>query len=88
MPLLAADIATAGTINVGVKNPPPGGGLSVTTQPLAVQAETTDPTVTIGGADAAWHNDPVPLTFSGSDSQVRRPGRAVPLPAGGALLDH
>jgi hypothetical protein len=69
VPLLAADIATAGTINVGVKNPPPGGGLSVTTQPLAVVAETTDPTVSIAGADAAWHNSPVLLTFGGSDSQ-------------------
>jgi hypothetical protein len=69
VPLLAADIATAGTIDVGVKNPPPGGGTSATTQPLAVQADTTDPTVSIAGADSGWHNTPVPLTFTGSDSQ-------------------
>ena len=69
VPLLAADIASPGLIAVGVQNPAPGGAVSAATQPLAVVAETTDPVVTIAGADAAWHNTPVPLAFSGSDSQ-------------------
>jgi hypothetical protein len=69
VPLLAADLATPGIISVGVKNPAPGGGLSPTTQPLAVVPETTDPTVTISGADSAWHNSPVTLAFSADDRQ-------------------
>ena len=69
LPLLAADIAGPGTINVGVKNPAPGGGLSAATKPLAVLPETSDPAVSIGGADAAWHNAPVALTFSATDGQ-------------------
>jgi hypothetical protein len=70
LPLAAADIATAGTITVGVKNPPfPPGTPSAATAPLAVQAETSVPVVSIGGADTAWHNAPVPLTFSATDSQ-------------------
>jgi hypothetical protein len=32
-------------------------------------AETTDPTVTIGGADSAWHKTPVALTFTALDGQ-------------------
>ena len=68
--LTAADIATAGTITVGVKNPPfPPGTPSAATTPLTVQAETSTPVVTISGADTAWHNAPVPLTFSATDSQ-------------------
>jgi len=69
VPLLAADIASPGTISVGVKNPAPGGGTSATTQPLAVVAETSDPIIGITGADSAWHNSPVTLAFAGSDSQ-------------------
>ena len=69
VPLLAADVAAPGTINVGVKNPAPGGGLSAATKPLAVLPETSDPAVSIGGADAAWHNAPVALTFSATDGQ-------------------
>jgi hypothetical protein len=68
-PLLAADIASPGTIMVSVTNPPAPGVPSANALPLAVQAETTDPTVTIGGADSGWHNTAVPLTFAGSDSQ-------------------
>jgi hypothetical protein len=67
VPLAAADIATPGTIAVGVKNP--DGGLAPATRPLAVVAETTTPSVTIAGADGAWHNSPVTLTFTASDSQ-------------------
>jgi hypothetical protein len=69
VPLLAADIVSPGTTAVGVKNPAPGGGLSATTKPLAVVPETTVPTVTIAGADTAWHNAPVSLSFAASDGQ-------------------
>jgi hypothetical protein len=70
VPLVAADMAGAGTLTVSVKNPPfPPGTPSVGGLPLAVQAETTDPTVTISGADSAWHNAPVALTFGAADSQ-------------------
>jgi hypothetical protein len=69
VPLRLADIASPGTIMVGVKNPAPGGGTSATTQPLAVVPENTTPAVTIGGADSGWHNAPVALTFSASDLQ-------------------
>jgi hypothetical protein len=70
VPLAAADIATAGTLTVSVKNPPfPPGYPSAGAVPLTVQAETTTPTVYISGADTGWHNAPVALTFSASDSQ-------------------
>ena len=65
--LLPADLASVGTIQVSVKNPP--AVASPSTLPLAVGNETTDPTVTITGADGSWHNSPVTLTFVGSDSQ-------------------
>jgi hypothetical protein len=67
VPLAAADIAVPGTIAVGVKNP--DGGLAPATKPLAVVAETTTPSVTISGADTAWHNSPVTLTFAATDTQ-------------------
>lgn len=70
VPLAAADIATAGTINVSVKNPPfPPGIASAATLPLTVAAETTVPQVSIAGADGGWHNSPVPLTFAATDGQ-------------------
>ena len=70
VPLAAADIATAGTVQVSVKNPPfPPGAPSATTLPLTVAAETTTPQVTIAGADSSWHNSPVLLSFAASDSQ-------------------
>jgi hypothetical protein len=70
VPLLAADISTPTTLTVSVKNPPfPPGVSSAGALLLPVVAETTDPTVTIGGADTAWHNAPVALTFSATDSQ-------------------
>jgi hypothetical protein len=65
--LLPADLASTGTIQVSVKNPPAVASPSTLT--LAVSTETTDPTVTIGGADSGWHNSPVALTFTGADSQ-------------------
>ena len=70
VPLAAADISTPTTLTVSVKNPPfPPGVSSAGALLLPVVAETTDPAVTIGGADAAWHNAPVALTFSATDSQ-------------------
>ena len=70
VPLAAADLATAGTIAVTVKNPPfPSGSPSATSLPLTVQTETTGPQVSIGGADSLWHNAPVQLSFSATDSQ-------------------
>ena len=70
VPLAAADISTPTTLTVSVKNPPfPPGVSSAGALLLPVVAETTDPAVTIGGADAAWHNAPVALTFSATDGQ-------------------
>jgi hypothetical protein len=70
VPLTAADLAIAGTIAVTVKNPPfPSGSPSATSLPLTVQTETTGPQVSIGGADSLWHNAPVQLSFSATDSQ-------------------
>ncbi len=70
VPLAAADIATPGTINVSVKNPPfPPGYSSAAAIPLAVQAETTVPQVSIAGADASWHNASVVLSFAATDAQ-------------------
>lgn len=71
LPLAATDIATAGTVNVGVANPPfRGGAASATTVPLSVQAETSTPAVTISGAEpGGWYNIAVALTFAASDSQ-------------------
>ena len=70
VPLMAADISTPTTLTVSVKNPPfPPGTSSAGALLLPVVAETTDPVVTIGGADSAWHKTPVALTFSATDSQ-------------------
>ena len=70
VPLMAADISTPTTLTVSVKNPPfPPGVSSALALLLPVVAETTDPVVTIGGADSAWHKTPVALTFSATDSQ-------------------
>jgi len=70
VPLLATDISTPTTLTVSVKNPPlPPGTSSLGALLLPVAAETTDPTVTISGADTAWHNSPVALTFSATDGQ-------------------
>ena len=70
VPLVAADISTPTTLTVSVKNPPfPPGTPSAGALPLPVVAETTDPLVTISGADVAWHNAPVALSFSATDSQ-------------------
>ena len=69
-PLVAADISTPTTLTVSVKNPPfPPGEPSALALLLPVVAETTDPTVTINGADSGWHNTAVPLTFGAIDSQ-------------------
>ncbi len=68
VPLSAADLANAGTVAVGVKNPP--SSLSAATVPFAIQAETTTPAVTIAGAtDGGWYNAAVPLTFTATDAQ-------------------
>ncbi len=70
VPLMAADISTPTTLTVSVKNPPfPPGVSSAGALLLPVVAETTDPLVTIGGADSAWHKTPVALTFSATDSE-------------------
>ena len=69
VPLTTADMATAGTVYVAVKNPAWTGGGSSMGLPLLVQGEATDPLVTITGADSGWHNAPVPLSFAASDSQ-------------------
>jgi hypothetical protein len=65
--LETADIAAPGIIAVGVKNPLPSGTVSATTLPLLVVPETSHPGVTISGADSAWHNAAVPLSFMGTD---------------------
>ena len=69
VPLTPADVAASGTIDVGVRNPAPSGSESATTVPLVVMPETSDPTVSIEGADSDWHNVPVPLAFTATDGQ-------------------
>jgi hypothetical protein len=70
LPLLPGDIASAGTIKVGVMNPPfPPGTPSAATVPLEVRPETTDPSVIVDGAGSGWHNAPVRLTFLANDLQ-------------------
>ena len=66
--LTAADIANPGTLNIAVNNPAPGGGTSAAL-PFTVLANTTAPVTTISGADTAWHNTPVVLTVTATDSQ-------------------
>ena len=68
LPLTIADMATSRTVQVGAKNPGQSSGLSGLAQ-LHVLPETTDPVVTIEGADSSWHNTPVTLTFSAHDGQ-------------------
>jgi hypothetical protein len=65
--LTSADISYAQSITVSVQNP--GGSASMSNATLTVAAETTTPTVTISGADSAWHNQPVSLSIVASDSQ-------------------
>ena len=71
VPLLAADMALpAASIAVSVANPPfPPGTQSLGSRPLTLQPETTVPIVYVAGADDAWHNTPVTLTFTASDAQ-------------------
>ena len=66
--LTAADVALAGTVTVSVTNPDPGGGTSAAL-PFSVIAETSIPVTTMTGADALWHNTPVNLTVTATDSQ-------------------
>jgi len=71
VPLTPADMALpVASLTISVKNPPfPPGTSSAGALPLALQQESTTPTVTIAGADSAWHNTPVQLTFTAADSQ-------------------
>ncbi len=70
VPLTPADMALpVASLMVSVKNPPfPPGTSSAGGLPLALQPETTNPTVTISGADSGWHNAPVVLTFAATDA--------------------
>lgn len=69
-PLTPADMALVGTLAVTVRNPPfPPGIASAGAVALPVRPDTTDPTVTVGGADDTWHRRPVPLTFTATDAQ-------------------
>jgi hypothetical protein len=69
-PLTPADMAAVGTIAVTVRNPPfPPGIAGVGSVALPVRADTTEPTVTVGGADDQWHRKPVTLTFTATDPQ-------------------
>lgn len=69
--LTPAEMALPGpSLMISVKNPPfPPGTSSAGGLPLALQPETTTPSVTIGGADGAWHKNPVPLTFTATDAE-------------------
>ena len=68
VPLTAADTAVATTVPITVINPVPGGGTSPAVS-LTVSAETVAPVTVISGADANWHNAPVVLTVTATDSQ-------------------
>ena len=68
--LAPADMATVGTVAVTVRNPPfPPGIASTGSVALPVRADSTEPTVTVAGADDAWHRRPVKITFTATDTQ-------------------
>ena len=70
VPIPVSAMAKAGSLKVGVENPPfPPGIAAADYFPLVVAQETTDPVVTIEGADSGWHNSPVPLTISATDDE-------------------
>ena len=73
VPLLASDFAVAGSIPVSVINPatgtPAAGGGASTVINVPSVAETTLPTTSLSGADTKWHNTPVNLTVTATDSQ-------------------
>lgn len=70
VPIPVSAMAKAGSLKVGVENPPfPPGTAAAGLFPLVVAKETTDPVVTIDGADPGWHNSPVPLTIGATDDQ-------------------
>lgn len=69
-PLTPGDMGAVGTLAVTVKNPPlPPGVAGAGSVELPVRADTTEPAVTIAGADDQWHRKPVPLTFTATDAQ-------------------
>jgi 6-phosphogluconolactonase (cycloisomerase 2 family) len=70
--LLASDLAHGGTLNIGVSNPPPGGGLSPAVQITVEEDSLISPgsnTATITAGDPAS----IPLTFSSSTGTVSNP---------------
>jgi hypothetical protein len=67
VPLSAADIAGAGTLNFSVRNST--SGTPTGAQVFTISAESTTPVTTISGADTEWHSNPVTLTITATDSQ-------------------
>jgi hypothetical protein len=66
MQLTANDIAAPGTLNISVRN---GSGQQPTnTVGFTLAADTAAPVTTISGADTNWHNQPVALTVSATDT--------------------
>jgi len=63
--LTAADISAAGALNFSVLNP---SGAPTAAMPLTLNADTTAPVTTITGADTAWHNQPVTLAVTVTDT--------------------
>lgn len=70
VPIPVSAMARPGELLVGAENPPfPPGTAAAGSLPVAVVRETTDPVVSIDGADAGWHNAPVPLTIRATDDE-------------------
>ena len=69
-PLAPVEMTSPGAIAVTVRNPPfPPGIACAGSVTLPVRVDSTEPTVTVGGADDAWHRKPVKLTFTATDAQ-------------------
>ena len=64
--LTAADIANPGTLNFAVRNTV--SGTQTSTQPFTLTSDTTTPVTSITGADTAWHNQPVTLAVTVTDT--------------------
>jgi hypothetical protein len=64
--LTAADIAAAQTLNISVRNG--SGGQPTNTVAFTLQADTASPVTAITGNDALWHNQPVVLQCSATDT--------------------
>jgi hypothetical protein len=67
-----ADIANAGTVQISITNPPPGGGASITSFPFTIIAPNPVPTITSISPTTASNSssNPITLTINGTNFQT------------------